>query len=156
MTGCSICFCDEPEKPYALPCGHSFCVDCIMIWFRSGHSECPMCRDQSTVRNTWIDASKRAQAIVQRARCKAASARLKKRVVAVQTKRKTHRERRKAVAQFKRQHKQVINTYNKLQRQAHAAHRLWMRSKNSLGFELFPDDEPLIHPFTTLHPALLQ
>jgi len=156
MSGCTICFSDIASNPYTLPCSHTFCTDCIMIWFRAGHNECPLCRDPSTVRNSWIDATKRAQAIIKRARCKRASARLKKKVATVQKRHNLYRLHCKMFAQFKRQHRNVLSTYNKMRRQLHTAHRAWNRCKNSLGFELFPHDEPLIHPFTTISPALLQ
>ena len=41
---CSICHCNE-GSPFVLECDHKFHTDCIMAWFRSGHSTCPMCRD---------------------------------------------------------------------------------------------------------------
>ena len=99
MSGCTICFSDNASNPYTLPCSHTFCTDCIMIWFRAGHKECPLCRDPSTVRNSWIDATKRAQAIIKRARCKRASARLKKKVSTVQKRHNLYRLHCKMFAQ---------------------------------------------------------
>jgi len=49
---CAIClenFEDTPSTTghdrYALPCNHSFHVDCIMQTFRRGDSKCPLCRN---------------------------------------------------------------------------------------------------------------
>ena len=42
---CPICH-ENNENTYTLPeCNHTFCVDCIMHWFRQGHSRCPMCNN---------------------------------------------------------------------------------------------------------------
>lgn len=49
---CSICFdplvCPETENQvYKIQeCGHSFHVDCLMPWWRSGKKSCPKCRDE--------------------------------------------------------------------------------------------------------------
>ena len=155
MTGCAICCGDTCNNPHTLPCTHTFCAGCIVNWFRNGHNECPLCRDPCTVRSCWVDANKRAQAIMKRARCKRASARLKQKVATVRHKRAEYRAKRKALTQFKRKHKGVLSTYTKMMRQSYVAHRAWNRCKNSLGFEIFTQDEPLIHPYTTLSAALL-
>ena len=49
---CCIC-CEgftESDKPYLLNgCKHSFHPGCIISWFRSGHSTCPICRADNEV-----------------------------------------------------------------------------------------------------------
>ena len=30
-------------------CNHRFCTECIMHWFRQGHTRCPMCRNPGYV-----------------------------------------------------------------------------------------------------------
>ena len=40
---CSICYSDI-VNPCKLECGHSFCQQCIVTWFRHGKSECAYCR----------------------------------------------------------------------------------------------------------------
>jgi ElaB/YqjD/DUF883 family membrane-anchored ribosome-binding protein len=43
---CPICQQPLSQEPVAtLPCCHDFHVNCILPWFRSGHPECPLCRD---------------------------------------------------------------------------------------------------------------
>lgn len=42
---CAICTDTLGDSPFTLECGHLFHVDCIVAWFRSGKSSCPMCRD---------------------------------------------------------------------------------------------------------------
>lgn len=41
---CAICILElGTGTPHALECSHSFHAECIMTWFRSGHSKCPLC-----------------------------------------------------------------------------------------------------------------
>jgi predicted amidophosphoribosyltransferase len=44
---CPICREELKSSPtYTLPnCQHKFHTNCIITWFRSGHSSCPNCRD---------------------------------------------------------------------------------------------------------------
>ena len=55
---CAIC-CDPYENPHLLPCGHKFCLDCVLGAFRQRH-ECPICRlpaqKRSLVKDTTIAA----------------------------------------------------------------------------------------------------
>jgi len=39
---CAVCL-TCPEEPMRLPCGHSFCTDCVMPWLKRC-SLCPLCR----------------------------------------------------------------------------------------------------------------
>ncbi|CAD8209166.1 unnamed protein product [Paramecium octaurelia] len=44
---CQICFAKKIDK--LLPCGHSYCQDCIDGWFTTKEQDsCPMCRSQIT------------------------------------------------------------------------------------------------------------
>lgn len=41
---CSICL-EESTEPYKTPCGHTFCRECISLWFAGdSHKSCPMDR----------------------------------------------------------------------------------------------------------------
>ena len=55
---CAICT-DPYENPHLLPCGHKFCLDCVLGAFRQRH-ECPICRlpaqKRSLVKDTTIAA----------------------------------------------------------------------------------------------------
>ena len=49
---CSICQSSEPDQAcHTLQCGHSFHTECIVRWFRAGHSTCPNCRSEPTENN---------------------------------------------------------------------------------------------------------
>tara|TARA_B100000073_G_scaffold347953_1_gene364204 strand:+ start:3309 stop:3818 length:510 start_codon:yes stop_codon:yes gene_type:complete len=42
---CPICH-ENNNDTYTLPeCNHKFCTECIMHWFRQGHSRCPLCNN---------------------------------------------------------------------------------------------------------------
>lgn len=49
MEHCPICFDDEDiinseERDIStLPCGHKFCLNCILLWFDTDN-KCPLCR----------------------------------------------------------------------------------------------------------------
>lgn len=45
---CVICRCELTDyTTHQLPeCGHYFHANCICTWFRSGQTECPLCRDK--------------------------------------------------------------------------------------------------------------
>jgi hypothetical protein len=42
-TNCSICFLDK-QTHSIIPCGHSFCGDCVTEWARLLPASCPICR----------------------------------------------------------------------------------------------------------------
>jgi len=48
---CTICLArlDEQQTTTLQPCGHSFHTTCIVQWFRSGVSRCPLCNDVGRV-----------------------------------------------------------------------------------------------------------
>jgi len=41
---CYICHGTTEGSIHKLECGHEFHPTCIITWFRSGYTECPMCR----------------------------------------------------------------------------------------------------------------
>lgn len=41
---CAVCL-ETSTDSHALSCGHSFHVQCIVDWFRTGSNRCPVCRD---------------------------------------------------------------------------------------------------------------
>lgn len=45
---CAICFNKlNGNETYTIPeCKHKFHTNCIMTWFRMGHSKCPLCNDK--------------------------------------------------------------------------------------------------------------
>lgn len=49
---CGVCFeqldkTNQENPVYKIPeCGHEFCVNCLMQWWRAGNKSCPKCRDE--------------------------------------------------------------------------------------------------------------
>ena len=49
---CSICYTDIEQNMYTVPfCEHTFHTDCIIEWFRRGHTSCPYCRSEPLPQN---------------------------------------------------------------------------------------------------------
>ena len=42
---CVICLGDFTDGYGKLTCGHTFCLDCVMQWWRN-HPNCPFCREE--------------------------------------------------------------------------------------------------------------
>ena len=75
---CSICLnaFDSAEETH-LECGHRFHTACALHWFRSGHSECPLCRNKPDTRLRFMDVQTRAGMLRKMSRRKDAPSRLK-------------------------------------------------------------------------------
>lgn len=41
---CNICYGEDNVVRTTLPCNHSFHLHCVLKWFRTGNTTCPMCR----------------------------------------------------------------------------------------------------------------
>jgi hypothetical protein len=51
-TECPICFADSFVDPKILPCGHTYCIDCIENWRAKCEQnqqlfQCPLCKSKS-------------------------------------------------------------------------------------------------------------
>lgn len=42
---CAICQEKCTKKSHTLDCGHKFHAGCVISWFRTGETTCPICRD---------------------------------------------------------------------------------------------------------------
>lgn len=52
------------EGCHTLGCDHKYHAECIIKWFRSGHSDCPMCRGMPNVKITLPTLMQRAHAMI--------------------------------------------------------------------------------------------
>ena len=65
MTTCAICTDVMSENSFVLAeCGHRFHTNCIMTWFRTGRSSCPLCNHEPpSAVFTWYDRYKAASRV---------------------------------------------------------------------------------------------
>ncbi|XP_028674678.1 tripartite motif-containing protein 16-like protein [Erpetoichthys calabaricus] len=60
LLACAVCL-EAPSAPVSLPCGHTFCKECInRCWDHSGVCSCPQCRRTFTPRPTLLEKSMKA------------------------------------------------------------------------------------------------
>ena len=75
---CAICQNTEQGTFTKLECGHYFHCECAIKWFRSGYSECPMCRQYpNELLHGWECRTHRLNFLIKEGRKKKASKRHK-------------------------------------------------------------------------------
>ena len=115
---CAIC--TEAMKPcesHTLDCSHSFHTDCILKWFRSGGSTCPVCRCHGldcAVKLDFMDVRARANVIKRIARRMDAPESLKRLYKSYREVRKQKSDVIKKVSELKKKFKEEIKAVNKL------------------------------------------
>ena len=116
-NNCSICLesISESTNRYRLPsCNHTFHTDCILNWFRSGHSTCPLCRDHRFPNVSFMGAEHRAKYYRRAARKSDAPLALKKAVRKIikmeKRKKEVYRKKRK----FEKENAEIIKEYQKV------------------------------------------
>ena len=113
---CTICLSPIDNHPSHTVegCGHTFHVDCIMRWYRSGHETCPNCRSDSYVSIGYTDALDRAKILKRYARRKGASKELLAMVRKVRKSTERKRKNYRLLREFKNKHKEIIKTLRRL------------------------------------------
>ena len=116
---CSICLNEfgEDEQCHCLDeCNHKFHTKCIINWFRKA-STCPMCRDNTVDEINHIPAfilHERGKELRKVARKKDAPEALKKQVAKLKKIESEIKEKAKALTEFRKENKEILNTHNKL------------------------------------------
>ena len=77
---CPICQEDmEDNQTYKLPnCEHEYHIECIMAWFRSKQSSCPICRDNGDGETFHLEQESKLTFLRRFAKTKQASSELKR------------------------------------------------------------------------------
>ena len=83
-------------------CKHVYHVKCIMQWFRSGHSSCPLCRYKPSKYLCYRDILARASTLRRKARGKKAPKALKSLVRQLQHQEMKYKQNTKTYLKFKR------------------------------------------------------
>ncbi len=116
---CSICLneFEENDQCHCLDeCNHKFHTKCIVSWFRKA-STCPMCRDNTVEEIKEIPAyylGARTVELRKISRKKDAPKELKKQVAKLKKIEADIKERAKALSEFRKENKEVIDTFNRL------------------------------------------
>ena len=154
---CAICHEDLTNNLYQLPeCSHSYHTNCIMHWFRTKHTTCPLCQNQGInyeqayhyISNTdhyaerilWKDYYKKAASY---ARKKGGDKEILRRVKAIKKTIGKDKEARKKFREWKKMspdgltNKIVIDTAYKMRRGKWRYTRNLFKKKAAVGYLYF-------------------
>lgn len=134
LTNCTICLCaTDNDDSHVLECNHSFHVQCILQWYRSGHSSCPNCRSTEFQHLGFSNAKQRASILRQRARRKDAPEFLKKAVQKVKRCQDRTRKKCKSVRAFRKKHRATLQRADALDKQYWRAQQVEKNALYQLG-----------------------
>jgi hypothetical protein len=128
---CTICLnVIGASNKYTSECGHSFHINCIMNWYRTGHDTCPNCRSDEYTSLHFVDAMDRASCLRRQARKRKAPQRLKKAVERLRKKERKKRETWRQYNNFRKAHADSLKTLRRLNAK-------YYRAVNSLDKEMY-------------------
>ena len=115
---CTICLEALADNVHTLEdCGHQYHVNCIMKWFRSGYEQCPLCRSQNFQPHRYLNVDERARLLRRHARKRNAPKRLKRAAKRLRAREEKQKEAFRTFKAFRAEHRDVIQTFHKLQKQ---------------------------------------
>jgi len=134
---------DGDEPSYRLPCGHTFHCGCIVRWFRAGSDTCPSCRSTPSPEElasamSPMDIMERCRYLRQRARSKRAPTELHRLVAKLRKAEEAHRERRRALLAFRREHRDVLTQLSRMRAASWTSDRRIRRAKRAIGLFAHP------------------
>lgn len=110
-SNCSICcekFTKNDPAHKLNGCSHSFHAGCIITWFRTGHSTCPMCRATNPVYLTPITRTERYNCLRRSYRRKDAPHLLKKHIKTLINEEKRENDLKRQLKEFHKKHKALF------------------------------------------------
>ena len=138
---CAICTKLLTAEPtHTLNCEHTFHTGCIMTWFRSGGTTCPLCRDTDPDHSLcYLNCKARATFLRRRARNKKAPKSLKALVARLRAAEATKRNNRIELKAFRKENKEIINQGLKMRRRRWTDSTRIDRIRRQLGLYTHPD-----------------
>ena len=111
--------CREPQddgNSIALECGHRFHPGCILQWFRSGNSTCPLCREHPTEIVNFLDTRARYSILRRMSRNRSAPPALRQAVERLRRVEGRITEATRSSTSHAREHRTVIQRHRQNQR----------------------------------------
>ncbi len=135
MTECPICLgtVDGGDTHQLTECSHTFHTKCIVQWFRSGNSSCPLCRGSPSMNVGYETIAVRASRLLRRSRAKSACRELKRKADVYRKARDSAEASRKAWATFRKEQKDVIAEMRRLRTAAWRTRWAARRAREDLG-----------------------
>lgn len=138
---CSICIEDLNNEPcYCLSgCNHQFHTRCIVNWFRQSGAQtpCPICRnntvDESAKQIPGYCLYERGKELLKIARRKDAPKDLKRKVERLKKTKQEAKEKSAALTEFRKENKDVLDAYRKLNRERWSARNKIYRQERIIG-----------------------
>lgn len=132
---CAICHNTEKGTLIKLECGHDFHCECAIKWFRSGYSECPMCRQYPTeILHGWECRNYRLRFLIKEGMKKKASIRHKNLVTNIKKRKTKWRSKRIKFHKYlkSKKYKDVIKRSKKLRAQSNTSYNRIERMESQL------------------------
>ena len=116
---CVICHenIENENNKYTLECGHSYHCKCIMTWFRTGHSNCPMCNDKNFIKInpsfTRVNTIKQIKNLGKRKKCPIFVKKILEKIKKIEL---NYNLKKKEIKLFENTYKNILSNYKNLKK----------------------------------------
>ncbi|MBT97150.1 MAG: hypothetical protein CL902_00785 [Dehalococcoidia bacterium] len=131
---CAICHeAQDDRTSTALECGHRFHTPCIMTWFRSGNSTCPLCRSEPETHISFLDTRARYTILRRMSRNRSAPPALRSAVARLRQLEEAMRQDSRRRTEFHRRNRQVIRELRRCTRRRWTLRRRVRHLQREIG-----------------------